>query len=125
VRNSVKRTAVPEPLRAVTSLESWTFDRWRRWRSLAFRGEGRARLDQPLDGATPPSPVGSPAARKGRIFSVALAFGEKAHRLTIVPPSPVAMARNGCDFSVLLKYSDLCVGVPTPPHSIHEVQKAG
>ena len=119
-RNSVKRTAVIplEPLRAVTSLKRKAGG-WAEGGSLvrsARAGGGRA---QPLDGTDLPFRVGSPAARNSRIFSSALAFGEKSHRSSIIPPSPIAMPRNGCVVSVLLKYKDLYFGVPipTPQHS--------
>jgi hypothetical protein len=72
--------------------------------------EGRAALIQPLNGTDLLPPVGSPAARNIRASRPALAFREKAHRSIIIPPSPIAVARNGCDLSVLLKYKDLYFG---------------
>ena len=59
-----------------------------------------------------PSTVGSPVARVADIFSLALAFREKAHRSTIIPPSPVARLRNGCTVSVLLNTKTSTSGAP-------------
>lgn len=116
----MKRTAVIplEPLRAVTSLKRKAGG-WTAGGSLvrsARAGGGRA---QPLDGTDLPFRVGSSAARNSRIFSSTLAFGEKSHRSSIIPPSPIAMPRNGYVVLVLLKYKDLYFGVPipTPQHS--------
>jgi hypothetical protein len=77
-------------------------------------GEAGAALTHPLEGTGLPPPLGSPAARNSRMCSPALAVGEKAHRSTIMPPSPIAMTRNGCDLPVSLKYNDLYFGAPVP-----------
>ena len=55
------------------------------------RGQADAALGQPLEGANLVPPVGSPAARNARIFTLALALGEKTHRSTMVPPLPIAI----------------------------------
>ena len=93
--------------------------RRRIWRGASRHPRGQAAFTQPLNGTDLLPPVGSPAARIVGACRLALAFGEKAHRLIIIPPSSIAAARNGCDLSVLLKYKDLYFGVPipTPQHS--------
>ena len=97
--------------------------RRRIWRGASRHPRGQAAFTQPLNGTDLLPPVGSPAARIVGACRLALAFGEKAHRLIIIPPSSIAAARNGCDLSVLLKYKDLYFGGPSPLHSIHEVQQ--
>jgi hypothetical protein len=46
-----------------------------------------------------------------------------SNRSTIIPPSPIAMAHNGCDLSVLLKYKTLPRGCPYALYSSQEVQQ--
>jgi hypothetical protein len=65
-----------------------------------------------LPGNGLPPPVGSPVVRNERCFSLALAIGAKLGQLPIIPPSPIAIAHNGCDFSVLLKYKTATSEVP-------------
>jgi hypothetical protein len=77
-------------------------------------GEGRAASIQPLQGDGLLPAVGSPGVRNVGRFSSAPELEGKAHRSTIMPPLPPAMARNGCDLSDMLKYKDLYLGVPVP-----------
>jgi len=93
------------------------------WRRVVPRASARAGgVAQPRDDTDVPSPVGSPVARNAGIFSLALAFREKAHRSIIMPPSPVARCRNGCIVSVLLSTKTSTSGRPLPPHRSYEVQ---
>lgn len=71
-------------------------------------------MSQLVDGTNLPPPVGSPAARNASVVELALAFGEKTHRSTIITPSLVAMPRNEYESPVMLKYKDLYFGVSVP-----------
>ena len=109
------------------SLESDVDGCWRRKgiggrRAALAQWAGPARTYRP-DGTGLPPGAGSPAARNSRVFSRAPAVGEKAHRSTIMPPSPVAMARDRCDLAVLLKSITSTSRYPSPPHRIDEVQQ--
>jgi len=100
----------PEPLRAVTSLEAELGLLAAGGSSHTWRGQER--FGYPLQGTGLLPPVGSPVARNERCFSLALAIGAKLGQLHIIPPSPIAIAHNGCDFSVLLKYKTATSGAP-------------
>ena len=113
-----KRATVdpPEPLRAVHHSKQALLVEvdLRAECGSSHTGEAGAALTHPLEGTDLPPPVGSPAAHNSLVCSPALAVEEKAHRSTIMPPSPIAMTRNGCDLPVLLKYNDLYFGGARP-----------
>jgi len=99
-----------------------------------WRNEGIADVASPLRGVRagavyrPESSgllpaAGSPSVRNSPIFSLALAVAETAHRSTIIPPSSVAMARDGSDLAVLFKVKTPASRDPSPPHRIDEVQQ--